>query len=148
MTAQTLETAERIVVVDWPSKDVPDSLARAGLEVWVHGGPERDNWSIQEVGDDDKVVGRKTSTPPVSADLVYSYRPLQELNEILDLATRLGAKAIWLQSGKGEGGNHDPRGTWMSEEDRKVARAAVEGSGFTYVDGPYIGDVARARARI
>lgn len=146
MTAETLETAERIVLVDWPSKDVPDSLARAGLEVWVHGGPEADNWSIQEVGDDGEIVGRKTGTPPVSADLVYSYRPLQELAEILNLATRVGAKAVWLQSGKDEAGNPDPRGTWMSDEDRAVARAAVEGSGFGYVDGPYIGDVARGRA--
>ena len=146
MTAQTLETAERIVVVDWPSKDVPDSLARAGLEVWVHGGPEPDNWSIQEVGEGDEVVGRKTGTPPVSADLVYSYRPLEELHEILALATRVGAKAVWLQSGRNEDGHADPRGTWMPDEDRAAARATVEGSGFGYVDSPYIGDAARARA--
>ena len=145
MTAETLQTAERIVVVDWPSKDVPDSLARAGLEVWVHGGPEPDNWSIQEVGEGDQIVGRKTGTPPVAADLVYSYRPLEELGEILELATRVGAKAVWLQSGKDENGNPDPRGTWMSDEDRTAARAAIEGSGFSYVDHPYIGDVARSR---
>lgn len=77
--------------------------------------------------------------------MVYSYRPLEELGAILELATRVGAKAVWLQSGKTEDGKPDPRGTWMSDEDRAAARAAVEGSGFSYVDSPYIGDVARAR---
>ena len=146
MSAELLQGASRIVVVDWPSKDVPDSLARAGLEVSVHGGPEPDNWSIQEVGADGEVVGRGTGEPPTQADIVYSYRPIAELPEILEMADRVAAKTVWLQSGKDPEGKPDVRGTWFSAEDRSAARAAVEAAGFNYVDEPYIGDVARGRA--
>ena len=145
MSAQILREATSICVVDWPSKDVPDSLARAGLEVSVHGGPEPDSWSIQEVGDNEEVVGRHTGTAPRSAEVVYSYRPLQELDEVLALARQVGASTVWLQSGNDADGKPDVKGTWFSVEDRSMARAAVEGAGFTYVDEPYIGDAARLR---
>ena len=145
MRAEILREAKSVVVVDWPSKDVPDSLALAGLEVSVHGGPEPDNWSVQEVGADGEVVGRYTGKAPVAAEIVYSHRPLEELGEILALASQVGAKAVWLQSGNDAEGKPDVRGTWFSDEDRAMARAAVEGAGFTYVDAPYIGDAARAR---
>ena len=143
MSVEILQGAKAIAVVDWPSKDVPDSLARAGLEVSVHGGPEPDNWSVQALGADDEVVGRYTGKAPTSADIVYSHRPLAELDEILALASQLGAKAVWLQSGKDSDGKPDVRGTWFSDEDRAIARAAVEGAGFTFVDDVYIGDAAR-----
>ena len=144
MSAEILQGAKAIAVVDWPSKDVPDSLARAGLEVSVHGGPEPDAWSAQEVGPDGEVVGRHTGKAPLSAEVVYSHRPLQELDEILALASQVGAKTVWLQSGKDADGKPDVRGTWFSEEDRAMARAAVEGAGFTFVDDVYIGDAARS----
>lgn len=61
-----------VVVVDWPTKDVPDSLVRAGLEVAVHGGPRPEDWSAQELGPDGvTVVGRATGTPPDHADVVW-----------------------------------------------------------------------------
>ena len=144
MSAQILQGGKRIAVVDWPSKDVPDSLARAGLEVSVHGGPEPDNWSVQEVGPDGEVVGRYTGKAPASAEVVYSHRPLAELDEILAMAKQVGAKTVWLQSGKDAEGKPDVRGTWFSDEDRSTARAAVEGAGFTFVDEVYIGDAARS----
>ena len=145
MTAEILKGAKAIVVIDWPSKDVPDSLARAGLEVSVHGGPEPDNWSIQEV-QDGEVVGRGTGEPPTQADIVYSFRPLSELPEVLEMADRVAAKAVWIQSGKDDAGKPDPRGTWLPDEDRRMARAAIEAAGFTYIDTPYIGDAARERS--
>jgi hypothetical protein len=36
---QILGAARTVVVVDWPSRDVPDTLARAGYTVLVKGGP-------------------------------------------------------------------------------------------------------------
>ena len=144
MSVEILKSARRIAVIDWPSKDVPDSLARAGLEVSVHGGPEPDNWSVQEVADGDEVVGRYTGTAPESAEIVYSHRPLEELPEVLALAKQLGAKAVWVQSGKDAEGKPDVTGTWFPDEDRARARAAVEGAGFTFIDDVYIGDAARS----
>ena len=144
MSAEILQNATSVVVVDWPTKDVPDALARAGLEVSVHGGPEPDNWSVQEVGEGGDVLGRGTGAPPTHAEIVYSFRPLNELAEILEMAKQVGAKTVWLQSGKDADGKSDPKGCWFSDEDRSVARAAVEDAGFAYVDQPYIGDAARS----
>ena len=138
-----LEDATTIVVIDWPSRDVPDSLAKAGLEVHVHGGPEPDNWSVQEVGEGGEVVGRQTGVAPTHADVVYSYRPLEELAEILQMARQVGAKTVWLQSGKDSDGKPDVRGIWLADEMRAKTRAAVESAGFTYLDEPYIGEEAR-----
>lgn len=142
-----LAGAKTIVVIDWPSKDVPDSLAKAGLEVHVHGGPEPDNWSVQEAVDEQEVVGRRTGTAPGHAEVVYSYRPLDELDEILDLARQVGAKTVWLQSGKDSGGQPDVRGTWLPDDVRAATRDAVESAGFAYVGERYIGEAARSLAR-
>jgi hypothetical protein len=35
-----LSAATSILVIDWPSADVPDTLAGAGYAVYVKGGPE------------------------------------------------------------------------------------------------------------
>ena len=67
---QVLRDARSILVIDWPSRDVPDSLARAGFEVTVSGGPEPDNFSRYEPAGDE-VVARRTGRPPAQADLVY-----------------------------------------------------------------------------
>ena len=40
---QILLTAGSILLVDWPSTDVPETLAGAGYAVFVKGGPEPDN---------------------------------------------------------------------------------------------------------
>ena len=34
-----LRRAERVVLYDWPDRDVPDALALGGLDVIVSGGP-------------------------------------------------------------------------------------------------------------
>ena len=146
MEPGALRGAQAVIVIDWPSKDVPDSLARAGLAVSVHGGPEPDNWSVQEVGADGEVVGRRTGVAPDRADVVYSHRPVEELPDIIAMAAQSGAGTVWLQSGEREAGVRDPKGCWLSDEDRALARALVEAAGLAYVDEPYIGDAARALA--
>lgn len=134
-----------VVVVDWPTKDVPDSLVRAGLEVAVHGGPRPEDWSAQELAlDGVTVVGRATGAPPDHADVVYTHRPIDELPDIVALAGQVGARAVWLHSARTAEGARDNTAVWLSDEDRERARSVVEGAGLTYIDEPYIGDAARS----
>jgi predicted CoA-binding protein len=139
---QTLQSAKTILVIDWPSKDVPESLVRAGFEVIVRGGPGPEDFSVYELKGD-AIVGRRTGRAPENVDLVYSYRPLGELPGITDFAVKLHAKAIWSQSGVLPNGADDPRGCWLSPKDLDTARASVEAAGLSFVHEPYIGDVAR-----
>lgn len=136
-----------VVVLDWPTKDVPDSLARAGVEVAVHGGPRPEDWSVQELGADGvTVVGRATGAPPDHAEVVYTHRPIDELPAVVALARQVGARTVWLHSARTPEGVRDATAVWISDEDRERARCVVEGAGLNYVDEPYIGDAARARS--
>jgi DNA-binding transcriptional LysR family regulator len=72
-----LQAARSVLVIDWPSRDVPDGLAAAGLEVIVKGGPG------------------PLQPKPDHIDLVYAYRPAAELPGIAALAKELGAQAVW-----------------------------------------------------
>ena len=141
--AAILGAATHILVVDWPTRDVPDALARAGLEVVVRGGPGPGDYVAYEVVDGGEVVERRTGRPPERSDLVYTYRPLDELPEIVDQARGLGAGAVWIHSGLVADGERDPTGCWLADDDAAAARAIVESAGLVYVDSPYIADVAR-----
>ena len=87
MTEDLLRSVRSVLLVDWPSPDVPDTLRAAGYEVYVKNGP----------GPDDFDPAR-----PDHVDLVYSHRPLVELPGIVAAAAQLGAKAVWLQTGSDE----------------------------------------------
>jgi len=115
-----------ILVVDWPTRDVPDSSALAGLDVVVHGGPGPEDYVAYEVVDGE-VVERRVGQPPEHADVVYTYRPIDELPENLELARAVGARTIWVQS----------------DVDDAAGRTLLEAAGLVYVDSPYIGDAAR-----
>ncbi len=91
---QILLTAGSILLVDWPSTDVPETLAGAGYAVFVKGGPEPDNYSRYGLHDG-KVVGQRIDGPPTHADLVYSHRPVGELPAITAIARHVGATAVW-----------------------------------------------------
>lgn len=131
-----------ILVVDWPSREVPEALARAGYGVVVHGGPGPEDYTAWELVDD-VVVERHVGRPPERADVVYTYRPLAELAEIVDQARALGAATVWVQSGLATGGEKDPAGCWLSDADAATARAVVEAAGLAYVDHPPIVDAIR-----
>ena len=136
-----LRRAERVVLYDWPDRDVPDALALGGLDVIVSGGPALDDVFRSEVIDG-KVVSRKIGVPPESADLVYVFRPLAELPRILDDAKRMSASTIWRQSGLDAAGQRDPRGC-APTPDSEEWRQKVEAAGLQYVEDAYIGDVVR-----
>jgi predicted CoA-binding protein len=141
---QILRETSSILLVDWPSKDVPETLARAGYTVLVKGGPQPDNYSVYEVRNGE-VVSRRTGRAPATVDLVYSYRPVEELPGIADMAQRLGAGAVWLQSGVASDGTKAPDGCWMDQASSQAARAVVESAGLAYIEAPYIADEVRSR---
>ena len=136
-----LKSARTILVIDWPSKEVPESLARAGFQVIVKGGPGPEDYSAYELSDG-KIVSRRTGRAPDHVDLVYSYRPLNELPDVIASACSLRAKAIWLQSGLSAAGVKDRKGCWLGESDRAEARTLVEGAGLSLITEPYIAEVA------
>ena len=120
-----LAETKTVLLVDWPSRDVPDTLARHGFTVVSHDGPGADEFNTYALeGREVRVthVGRR----PERAELVYTHRPVEELPEIVETAKSVGAKAVWVQSGSSE------------------ARRIVEQAGLTYIDEPYIADAVRA----
>jgi predicted CoA-binding protein len=141
---QILRETGSVLVVDWPSKDVPETLTRAGYTVLVKGGPEPDNYWVYEVRDGE-MVSRRTGEAPASVDLVYSYRPVEELPGIVAMAQRLGARAVWLQSGMASDGTKAPDGCWMDQAASQAARAVVESAGLAYIEAPYIADEVRSQ---
>ena len=136
---ELLRQSHTILLIDWPSRDVPDALVLAGHSVVSHDGPDEDDYNIYEPGEDGVRV-RGLGRAPARADLVYAHRPITELDGIVAQAASLGARAVWLQSGQDESGNRDPRGTWLDQEEADLARSIVEAAGLEYLDSPYIGD--------
>ena len=91
--SEMLKTIYTVLVIDWPTKEVPEMLTHAGFHVVVRGGPGPEDYTIYEL-DDDKVVTRHLGRSPERVDLVYSYRQLGELPEIIETAKGLHAKTI------------------------------------------------------
>ena len=143
MTAEEiLRGATSVLVVDWPSRDVPDTLARAGYEVVVHSGPAPDDYTAYRL-EGDQVVTERTGQRPEWAQLVYTHRPLGELPEIVEAARGIGAVAVWVQSGLNAEGGRDPKGCWLTESESQEGRAIAEGAGLGYFDDRYLPDVVR-----
>jgi hypothetical protein len=108
-------------------------------------GPDADDYNAYTLeGGEIRVT--KLGHLPVRADLVYTHRPVDELPEIVATAKSIGAKAVWVQSGRNPNGAKDPRGCWMSPEESSRARQIVEEADLTYIEEPYIADAVRAAA--
>jgi hypothetical protein len=138
-----LSGAKTVLLIDWPSRDVPDTLARGGFTVVSSDGP--DEYNAYEV-EGDAVRVRAVGAPPKRADLVYTHRPIDELKDIIDAAKAAGAKTLWIQSGLDENGAKDPRGCWLPDADSTKAREIVERAGLVYIESPYIADAVRGQA--
>jgi hypothetical protein len=140
-----LAAAHTFLLVDWPTREVPDALALAGFEVVAHGGPGPGDYFAYEVVDG-AVVERRVGAPPVQADVVWTFRPLDELPEIVEAAVSVGARVVWVHSGlaaAGECGEKDPTGCWLPADAAAGARAMVEAAGLEYLDQPYVADAVR-----
>jgi predicted CoA-binding protein len=131
--ADILRATESILLIDWPDRDVPDTLARAGYRVISNDGPGADDYNAYERRGAEVAV-RKFGAEPEHADLVYTHRPFDELPEIVEVARRIGASAVWAEAGPD-----------MAGADR--ARRIVESAGLTYIDAPRITDAVREHRR-
>jgi hypothetical protein len=138
-----LDGTRTFLLVDWPTRDVPDTLALAGYEVVTHGGPGPEDWFAYTV-QGGEVVERRVGVPPAHADVVWTYRPLAELPEVIATARSVGAGTVWVHSGLAAGGAKDPEGCWLPAEDAAAARQLVEAAGLTYLDSPYVAGAVRA----
>ncbi|HVA05393.1 MAG TPA: CoA-binding protein [Acidimicrobiales bacterium] len=75
---------------------------------------------------------------PDAVDMVYVFRPPDELPGVVETAQAMGATCIGYQSGRSEDGERDPDGCWLSERDAAWARDVARSSGITFVERPYI----------
>jgi len=131
--AEILTATESVLLIDWPSRDVPDTLARAGLRVVSHDGPGIEDYNAYELNGAEVLI-RSLGVKPDHADVVYTHRPFDELPEILELARRIGARAIWSEAGPNSPGADQ-------------ARQMVESADLTYIDAPRITDAVRQHRR-
>lgn len=122
-----LASATSFLLIDWPSRDVPDTLARHGYRVASADGPRDDEYNAYELADGEVRV-RPLDAAPHLVDIVYAHRPLAELDRIVEQARALNARAVWLQSGSPQ------------------AREIVERAGLMYFDSPYLPDAIRGTA--
>jgi hypothetical protein len=84
------EDAKTVLLIDYPRREVPETLARAGYEVVVEGGPQpKDYFGFTVEGDHVSQV--RLGLTPEHADIVYVYRPAEELPETVEQARRIGA---------------------------------------------------------
>jgi hypothetical protein len=121
-----------ILLIDYPGIQVPEGVARAGFTTTAHEGPGPDEYYAYEVAGD-VVRRRKVGAEPVQVDLVYTYRPVDELPGIVEHAQQLGARAVWFQDD----------GSIAGAPGR--AREIVEAAGLAFGTGALL-DVVRGRA--
>ena len=142
--SRILAQTRSVLVIDWPSRDVPAALAGvAGLEVTVKGGPGPTDYTVWEVSDGE-VVTRPLGRALEHADLVYCHRPFSELPSIIAMAQGLGARALWRQSGLTSTGTKAPDGCWTPPGESQQGRELAAAAGLAYIDDVYIADAARA----
>ena len=142
--ARILASTTSVLVIDWPSRDVPASLVFGGFRVFVKGGPGPADYAAWEL-DSGEPMSRQLGREPDRVDLVYCHRPFGELAGIIALAGRLGARALWWQTGLASDGGKDPSGCWIPPGESDQARELAAAAGLAYVDDVYIADAVRAR---
>lgn len=128
--SRLLAETTTVVLVDWPSREVPDTLARHGFSVIAAEGPE--TYTAYEAHEGE-VRTHSVDGLPQSAELVYAYRPIDELPDIVHTATAVGATAVWL---------HPARD--LAPADAAGARELVERAGLVFITEPSILDAVRA----
>lgn len=140
---QALKNTRAILLIDWPNKNVLETLTRVGFSVFVHGGPGPEEYSVYELKGGE-IIFRRSGRRPDHADLVYSYRPVAELAQTVDEAQTVDAKILSVQSGiSSNGGRTDAKAFWMTDEHMRCAQGQVEAAGWELITQPYIGDLVR-----
>jgi len=145
--ARVLADTRSVLVIDWPNRDVPASLAYAGFAVFVKGGPGPADYAAWEI-EGGEPMSRPLRRALDHVDLVYCHRPLRELPGVIALAGRLGARALWWQTGLASDGSKDSSGCWAPPGESGQARELAATAGLAYVDDVYIADAVRARGTL
>jgi len=109
---QILQTSSSVLLVDWISTKVPRTLLEAGFLVFgsspggyskaelLDDAPPGESLSVFPPEDQQRgfLVFRRLLAAPSQVDVVYVYRPAEELAKIFTTtAQSVGAKAFWLQ---------------------------------------------------
>ena len=63
----------------------------------AHGGPGPEDYFAYKLNGSE-IAERRTGHRPEHADIVFSYRPLEELPDILATALEIGARILWFQN--------------------------------------------------
>ena len=148
---EILQSANAILLVDWPNPGVPRALLAAGLKVFSFC-PNR--YSAAEVlmerpldvseksifgptseGETGYLIFRQLGSRPASVDIVNVYRPKEEFAAIVaNQVLALGAKVLWL---------HPPVQPGAALEGRRLANE----HGLVLVANADIAEVARSIER-
>lgn len=90
---QILKASKRILLIDWPDKNLPLGLLNAGFEAFSYS-PDKYSKAICE---GDSVVFEKIGGKPDGIDIVNVFRPESELEGVIAKhVLPLGAKVVWL----------------------------------------------------
>jgi predicted CoA-binding protein len=138
-----LRTSRTILVVDWPTSDLPETLVRAGYVVHVKSGPGPEE-HVEYVLDRDGMVTRRPAAAPDTIDVLHVYRPIEELAGFVALARKLRATTVWYLSGLATDGTRDSTGCWLPPDQSADARRIVESAGLVYIQQPSIVETVRA----
>ena len=143
VASSILAGCRSVLVIDWPSRDVPATLTAAGFAVTVKSGPGPTDYTAWEIAGGEPVT-RQLGRAPDHADLVYCHRPFAELPSIIALAQGLGATAIWRQTGLTSTGAKAPGGCWAPPEETQRGHELAAAAGLNYIDDIYIADAVRS----
>ena len=98
--------------------------------VTIYDGPSEAEVVVSELSDGE-ITRRQVGRYPNRADVLYVYRPIAEIDEIISEAHRLSAHTVWRQPVIGS-----------ANSDSAEWRRRIEGAGLAYVDEPAIDEVA------
>ena len=94
---EVLKNAKTILLVDWPDKDVPLVLLKAGFMVISYSPDKYTLLSYETNYAEDKLVFSDLEGPPGQVEIVNVFRPEEEHEEIINRhGIPLKAKTIWL----------------------------------------------------
>ncbi|HVW95130.1 MAG TPA: CoA-binding protein [Mucilaginibacter sp.] len=92
-----LKNAKTILLVDWPTEEVPLSLLKAGFMVISYSPHKYSLISYESNYATDKLVYSDLETAPGEVDIVNIFRPENEHPEIITRhVLPLRAKTVWL----------------------------------------------------
>lgn len=92
-----LKNAKTILLVDWPDKNVPLALLKAGFMVISYSPDKYTLLSYETNYAEDKLIFSVLEGPPGQVEIVNIFRPEEEHEEIINRhALPLKAKTVWL----------------------------------------------------